>query len=212
MDSTTTAYLLKFSIIFLLFISSSSSPPPSSTLSSSTFTAAATKSPNSIYKKYLKTACNSTTYPKICYSSLSSYISIIKTSDLNLCSTALNVSLTVAYNASSLVTLLSNRTGLSKAEAAVIKDCVEQIGDTIDELKQSFDAFGSLYLNNSDIRFQISNIQTWVSAALTNEDTCSDGVDETKVSSSVKNMLKKSMLNVARITSNALALINKLSL
>lgn len=28
------------------------------------------------------------------------------------------------------------------------------------------------------IRFQLSNVQTWMSAALTNEDTCSDGFDD----------------------------------
>ncbi|EEF32721.1 21 kDa protein precursor, putative [Ricinus communis] len=203
MEPTITSYLLKFALTFLLFISNMEK-------SSSSATAATTKSSSSAYKEYLKTACSSTTYPKLCYSSLSPYCYTIKTDDLTLCSTALNVSLQVAYNTSSLVTVLSKQKGLSKTEAQVIEDCIDEMGDSIDELSQSLDAFGSLKLNSTDLRFQISNIQTWVSAALTNEDTCSDEIDDTRVSSSAKKKIKKSISNVARITCNALALINKL--
>ncbi|KAF9671903.1 hypothetical protein SADUNF_Sadunf12G0098900 [Salix dunnii] len=111
------------------------------------------------YKNYLQKACNSTTYPQLCFSSLSSYTSTIKTSDLKLCNTALTVTLKAASNTSSLVKASSKQKGLSKSEAGAIKDCVDEMGDSIDELKQSLKALGSL--KGSDMEFQIATIQTW---------------------------------------------------
>ncbi|WCJ32659.1 Plant invertase/pectin methylesterase inhibitor superfamily protein [Euphorbia peplus] len=166
------------------------------------------------YKKYLKTACNTTTYPKLCYNSLSPYTSIIKTNDLTLSSVALNISLQCATTTSSLVYFVSKQQGLSKIEAQVIQDCLDEIGDSIDELKQSLDGLRSLNVNGSasGLRFEVSNVQTWVSAAITDEDTCLDGFDESrvKVRGLVKDKIRKVVLNLARVTSNALALINKL--
>ncbi|XP_065857356.1 pectinesterase inhibitor 10-like [Euphorbia lathyris] len=190
-------HLLTFPLIITLL----------SSISAGTSTAAGNN-----YKKYLKTACNSTLYPKLCYNSLSSYTSIIKTNDLTLCSTALNVSLQAAINTSNSLTYVVSRLG--KTEAQVIGDCVDEIGDSVDELKQSLDVLCNLNLNySSDLRFQVSNVQTWVSAAITDEDTCLDGFDDeirVRVRASVKKMIKKVVLNLAMMTSNALALINKL--
>ncbi|KAJ6358368.1 hypothetical protein OIU76_000132 [Salix suchowensis] len=83
------------------------------------------------------------------------------------------------------------------------------MGDSIDELKQSLKALGSL--KGSDIEFQIATVQTWVSAAITDEDTCTEGFDEMNITGEVMIKIRKSIVNVGRLTSNALALINKLS-
>ncbi|CAK7337062.1 unnamed protein product [Dovyalis caffra] len=168
-----------------------------------------TKTSRKTYTDYLKTACNSTTYPQLCFKSLYSYSSTIKTNDLKLCNAALTVSLEAARNTSKLVKSLSKRRGLSKIEAAVIEDCVEQITDSIDEIKQSLKVLGSL--SGSDKQIQIDNIKTWVSAAITDQNTCTDGFDGRKISHAVKSTISKSIVNVGRLTSNALALINKLS-
>ncbi|XP_043700223.1 pectinesterase inhibitor 10-like [Telopea speciosissima] len=52
--------------------------------------------------------------------------------------------------------------------------------------------------------FQISNVQTWMSAALTNQDTCADELIE-----SVKSDVQDRVLNGKKLTSIALAFINK---
>lgn len=54
----------------------------------------------------------------------------------------------------------------------------------------------------------MSNVQTWVSAALTNEDTCVDGFQD--VDGKVKSDVKRRITNVAKVTSNALCMINQL--
>ncbi|KAB5525362.1 hypothetical protein DKX38_023111 [Salix brachista] len=167
-----------------------------------------TKNSTETYTNYLKKACNSTLYPQICFESLSSYTSTIKTNGLKLCTKALTVTLKAASNTSRLVKSLSKEGNLSKAEAGIIKDCIDEMGDSIDMLKQSLKALGSV--NGSEIEFLISNIKTWMSAAMTDETTCTDGIDERKISDEVMRKIRKTIVNISMLTSNALALINKL--
>ncbi|KAA8539806.1 hypothetical protein F0562_026498 [Nyssa sinensis] len=106
---------------------------------------------------------------------------------------------------------LAQQKGITTIEAAAIRDCIENIGDSIDEIKQSLEAMGNLE-TAADKKFQMANVKTWMSAAITDEDTCTDGfADGRKVSANVKNKIRKSILNLAKLTSNALSLINHLT-
>ncbi|KAF5795210.1 putative pectinesterase inhibitor domain-containing protein [Helianthus annuus] len=51
----------------------------------------------------------------------------------------------------------------------------------------------------------ISDIQTWVSTAMTHEDTCSEGFNG---DSKMKSVVRGKIMNVAHLTNNALDLIN----
>ncbi|CAH8304282.1 unnamed protein product [Eruca vesicaria subsp. sativa] len=65
------------------------------------------------YTTFVKTVCNSTTYPTICYNSLSSYSSTIKADPIKLCTTSLNVNLKYAKYATMVVSnLLKKAKGL----------------------------------------------------------------------------------------------------
>jgi pectinesterase inhibitor-like protein len=172
--------------------------------------ATTTKNSSETYTNYLKKACNSTLYPQLCFESLSSYTSTIKTNDLKLSTKALTVTLKAASNTSKLVTSLSKGGNLSMTEAGIIKDCIDEMGDSIDMLKQSLKALGSLNGTSDHVQFQISNIKTWMSAALTDETTCTDGIAERKISDEVMRKIRKTIVNIRMLTSNALALLNKL--
>ncbi|OMO98098.1 Pectinesterase inhibitor [Corchorus olitorius] len=65
-------------------------------------------------------------------------------------------------------------------------------------------------LQASDREAQMENIRTWVSAALTDEGTCTDEFDGQKVSDAVNKRIKKTVLKLAKLTSNCLALIDNL--
>lgn len=80
-----------------------------------------------------------------------------------------------------------------------MSESVDELTRTLDELK---------HLHAETFRFQMSNAQTWVSAALTDDDTCLDGFEELNVK--VKADMKRKVTNAARVTSNALYLINRL--
>lgn len=163
-----------------------------------------------IYKNFIKTSCNSTLYPALCYKYLSSYASTIKTDSVKLCNTALTVNLKAANKTSALVTSMAKEGGLRPAEKAVIEDCNEEIDDCVDELRKASNVLDNLRdtLNKED---QMADIKTWVSAAMTDEDTCMDEFEENNVRESVKNKIKKSIVDLRKITSNSLALINRLS-
>ncbi|CAI0404422.1 unnamed protein product [Linum tenue] len=59
-----------------------------------------------------------------------------------------------------------------------------------------------------DFVMMISNVQTWVSAALTDESTCDDGFDGKEMAGVMKAVVRGKVETVAHLTSNALALIN----
>lgn len=170
-----------------------------------------TKTSKTTYIKYLKTACNTTTRPKLCYNSLSPYISTIETNDLKLCETALTISLEVAKKTYALVKNLSRQKRLSKLEVGIIQDCKEEIGDSINELKNALQVLDSLKGSNKNVELHIADIKTWVSAAITDESSCADEFDNLKVSTALTNKIRKSISEFDGLTSNALALINKLN-
>lgn len=58
-----------------------------------------------------------------------------------------------------------------------------------------------------ELRFEMSNVQTWMSAALTNEDTCTEGFKGV-ADGPVKMDVCERAAKVAEVTSNALALVN----
>lgn len=158
------------------------------------------------FKNYIKTSCNFTTYPSICYKTLSPYATKIEADPLKLCNVSLSLALKAAKSASSTISKILKKNNLTKIAEQVVQDCFGNVKDSIGELKDSLDAMG--HLDGVDRKFQISNIKTWVSASITNDQTCSDGFDEMNVDSTLTDKMRKIVLDVARKTSNALYFIN----
>jgi len=90
-----------------------------------------------------------------------------------------------------------------------VKDCIENMGDSADRLSQSVREIGHMgRAVGQDFVWHMSNVQTWVSAALTDENTCLDGFSSHLMDGNVKAAMKLRITNVAQVTSNALALVN----
>ncbi|KAJ7949592.1 21 kDa protein [Quillaja saponaria] len=177
--------------------------------SNNTITTTTTTNSTQTYRTYIKTSCNSTTYPSICYKTLSPYASTIQTDSFKLCNISLSLALKATKSASSTISKQLKQNNLTSTEAQIVRDCIDEVKDSIDELLQSLDAMS--HLEGEDKEFQIDNIKTWVSAAITDEDTCTDGFEEQNVSAEVKDKIRTCILDVARKTSNALYFINELS-
>ncbi|XP_023644028.1 pectinesterase inhibitor 10 [Capsella rubella] len=180
------------------YSSPTSPPPPSSSLSTHQ---------NQTNLDYIKTSCNLTIYKTLCYTSLSPYASKIISNPQKLSVTALNLTLSSAKSASTFIKNISHGGGLTGLEAVAVADCVEEIGNSVISLQDSMRELDSV--NHTDIaKFQMvmSDVETWVSAALTNDETCMDGFS--RIKSVVKDLVRQHVVQVARLTSNALALIN----
>lgn len=132
-------------------------------------------------------SCLNATYPQICVRTLSCYAPP-PTTRFDLAQTAMKVSLSRAQKTFNFLANIKSRN--NKREQNAISDSVSQISDSIDKLSK------------------MSNVETWVCAALTNEETCIDGFKESYVK--MRGDLKRKIRNVARVTSNALYLINLL--
>ncbi|XP_075504348.1 pectinesterase inhibitor 10-like [Primulina tabacum] len=95
--------------------------------------------------------------------------------------------------------------GRSKpGEVASLLECVEVVGDSVYELHRSLRR-----LNHTETGYnfvlQMNDVQTWVSAALTDDDTC---IDDFNVNGKMKIVVRGLILRIARLASVALAFIN----
>ncbi|CAH8305970.1 unnamed protein product [Eruca vesicaria subsp. sativa] len=161
---------------------------------------------------------NLTTYPDKCYKSLSTYSTAIKSDPIKLCTTALKLNVKSAKEATSVVSKLLKKSQKSAAgrksrmvpETLILKDCLEEMEDTIVELKQAITEMKTIRDGDS-IAEHIANVRTWLSSALTDEGTCTDGFEEVKVNKETKKMVMKVVEELATTTSNTLALITNLS-
>ncbi|CAN1180532.1 Pectinesterase inhibitor 11 [Linum perenne] len=147
---------------------------------------------------FIKTSCAATSYPTLCIHTLTPYAPTIRTSTRRLAVTALSVSLSTAKSTKSYVSKLQPS---KPREAAAVKDCAEEIEDTVDRLTKS--------IKEQSFEWHLSNIETWVSAALTDESTCVDGFGGKAMDGKMKDGIRVRFLKTARVTSNALALINE---
>ncbi|KAK1261530.1 hypothetical protein QJS04_geneDACA020474 [Acorus gramineus] len=186
-----TSHLLLASLAFIIIISTT------------------TKAEQPGATQFIRTSCTTTRYPQLCITSLSAYASTIKTSPLQLAHAALSVSLNGARSTSTMVSKLSARGHMRPREAVAMRDCVESVADSVDELRRALGEMG--HLRGHDIGLKINDIQTWVSAALTDEDTCVQGFTGKGTNGKVKENVRGQIVKVAQLTCNALALINGLA-
>lgn len=92
-------------------------------------------------------------------------------------------------------------------DRVAVSDCVEVFEAAIDELHRSLGVLRRL--SRRDFEAQIGDLTTWVSAALTDEDTCIDGFEGER--GKQVNLIRNRVVKAGYITSNALALVNKLA-
>ncbi|KAK4837868.1 hypothetical protein QYF36_009095 [Acer negundo] len=146
---------------------------------------------------------SSSAYPTLCFASLASRATLIQTSPKLLAHAALNVTLSTAKSTSIAMLHLSKNPGTKPREEEAMQDYLEELSDSVDEVRRSIAEMGQI--KSLNFQLTVSDIQTWVSAALTDETTCSDGFDGKTKNGKV---VRERILNIAHLTSNALALIN----
>ncbi|XP_014500256.1 pectinesterase inhibitor 3 [Vigna radiata var. radiata] len=164
------------------------------------FTTAAQSKPQDL----LRSSCIHSRYPRLCLRTLSHYPGPANT-PLDMARAALRVSLAHTRRTSKFLHTLSKggAAAMSKRQRFALRDCTEQISDSVDQLRRSLDELQ--HLRAETFRWQMSNAQTWVSAALTDGDTCLDGF-----AGNARPDVNRRVTDVARVTSNALYMINRL--
>lgn len=98
--------------------------------------------------------------------------------------------------------------GAQPRAVAALHDCFSVFGDAVDQIRDSLSQMRTLGGSSESLRFQMSNVQTWMSAALSNEDTCTDGFEDVSDDEPLKLDVCNRAGKVKEVTSNALAFIN----
>lgn len=82
--------------------------------------------------------------------------------------------------------------------------------NTVNQLHHSMKEFDLMdEVRVQDFVWHMSNVQSWVSAALTFENTCLDGFSGPLLDGRIKASVKGRVIGVAQVTSNALVLVNQ---
>ncbi|KAF3436451.1 hypothetical protein FNV43_RR23543 [Rhamnella rubrinervis] len=157
---------------------------------------------------YVRDACSVTRYPELCIHSLASFSNTAKASPSLWARAGVSVTLSEAKSvARYLVFLKRQRSMQSGRNIVALSDCVECFQNAIDELHKSLGVLRSL--SSGTFNAQMEDLNTWLSAALTDTDTCLDGFDGQR--GRQIRLLQSRVSKATYITSNALALANKLA-
>jgi pectin methylesterase-like acyl-CoA thioesterase len=82
---------------------------------------------------------------------------------------------------------------MEKKVRSAYEDCIELLGDSVDHLSKSLARLGST-----------QDVMTWLSATLTNQETCTDGL--TEVNGAVKDQVYGKLSELSDLVSNCLAI------
>lgn len=156
----------------------------------------------------IKAVCSQTLYPESCYNSISELNKSNTTDPEDL----LKLSLQAVFN--SLSGLSSMPEDLMKATSdnstkLALKVCTDVLNDALDYLR---DSISSMDVKSGDKLLSVTKIddlKTWLSAALTNQDTCLDALEE--MNSTFLVDVKSKMKNSTEYASNSLAIVSKIS-
>ncbi|KAG5251452.1 hypothetical protein IMY05_002G0129900 [Salix suchowensis] len=149
---------------------------------------------------YIESSCTKTLYPSLCIQYLSVFANSTIETPQQLAHAALSVSLYRALQTRTFVLKVAKELKAMKSkDYQAVKDCLDQIALRLGHP----DAAGG-----DGIFWLISNVETWVSSAMTDARTCVDELPGKKVNK-LKAIIMAKVLNVAQTASNALALFHR---
>eukprot|EP01018_Ginkgo_biloba_P027976 Gb_01422 [translate_table: standard] len=158
------------------------------------------------YKEF-NAACSATLYPDLCISTLLSHRQSLRTStSVDVANVAMKVTIDEVEKISGFAYDM-NRQPIDRNDRAALEDCMELFGYTLQQLNNSLASL--MNLNVKTMKRQAGDIWTWLSASLTNQETCMDGF--TNSNGNLKSLLYNRVQNVSMLVSNSLAIVKRIS-
>ncbi|KAL8531012.1 hypothetical protein ACS0TY_007863 [Phlomoides rotata] len=168
------------------------------------------KTPKHIHiSKHLQTTestCEGTLYPDLCVSTVATFPELRRKTLPEVISHTVNVTMKEvrdsASNCSSLRRKLLKK--LEPLELRALEDCLELFSDTISELTKIRDDL----ISSSSPEKYYDDLQTLLSGAMTNQNTCLDGFAYSK--NNTRRFIEGRVKRISRLVSNTLAMVKKL--
>ncbi|PWA61398.1 Pectinesterase inhibitor [Artemisia annua] len=164
-------------------------------------------------RMYLELQCRSALYRDLCVETLLPYVT--KTglpSPQLLAQISLATCLSKARYTKIYLNMVAKK--LNETENSgnnqAIEECLHQINDGVNQITQSFKELQQIGKDgDANFIWHESNVQTWVSAALTDASTCIDGILGDEIGRREQAMIKARFLNVKQLASNSLAMFSR---
>ncbi|XP_010271168.1 PREDICTED: probable pectinesterase/pectinesterase inhibitor 12 [Nelumbo nucifera] len=152
----------------------------------------------------IKSVCKSTPYPDACFDSLKLSISVdinITPNILSYLLQTLQIAISEAGKVLDLFSTINGDSGIVEKQRGAIRDCKELHQITITSLQRSMS-----WIQSDDAR-KLSDARAFLSAALTNKNTCLEGLDS--ATGPLKPVLVQSIISSYKHVSNSLSLLPK---
>ncbi|XP_022138455.1 putative pectinesterase/pectinesterase inhibitor 28 isoform X1 [Momordica charantia] len=155
--------------------------------------------------KAIKAICQPTDYKEICEESLTKE-GVTSTDPKELVKSAFKIATDYVNGAIQNSTTLKELAKDPRANQA-LQNCRELLEFAIDDIKESFERIGTFQMG--EVKTFVEDLKVWLSGAMTYEDTCLDGFENTtgEAGEKMKQFLKSSQ----QLTSNGLAMVTELS-
>lgn len=147
--------------------------------------------------------CSRTRYPTLCVNSLLDFPGSTTATDIDLVHISVNMTLQHFGRALYTSAEISNLQMDTRVRAAY-EDCLELLEDSVDQLSRSLTSVAPPPERTAQPVGSTSDVLTWLSAALTNQDTCAEGFSD--VRGYVKDQMVNRLKDLSELVSNCLAI------
>ncbi|KAK8942208.1 Pectinesterase 3 [Platanthera guangdongensis] len=161
---------------------------------------------------FIRAVCSITRYPDSCFASLSSAAPNSTAIAIDPAAILFQLSLSVASRSISNVSAFLSTLNIPVTDnrlRAAVRDCKELLNDAVDRLNDSIAIIsaakpGEKILSAS----KISDLRTWLSTTITDQETCLDGFEGTN--GGFREKLEAAMMNSKQFASNSLAIVTRI--
>ncbi|WCJ28896.1 Plant invertase/pectin methylesterase inhibitor superfamily [Euphorbia peplus] len=153
-------------------------------------------------------ACGKTRFPDLCVNSLLDFPGSVAAGERDLVHISFNMTLQHFSRALYLTSAISY-IEMDPRSRAAYDDCLELLDDSVDALSRSLSSVAPSAegaIGRPQPIGSSEDVVTWLSAALTNHDTCSEGFAE--VNGDVKNQMSAKLKDLSELVSNCLSIFS----
>ncbi|KAF7147210.1 hypothetical protein RHSIM_Rhsim03G0208400 [Rhododendron simsii] len=144
--------------------------------------------------------CSRTRYQSLCVNSLLDFPGATSADEHDLVHISVNMTLHRVGRALSASSDINNL-AMDLHVRSAYDDCLDLLDGSVDHLARSLIAVAE---GNAQPTGSTEDVVTWLSAAMTNQDTCAEGLEE--VSGSVKEQMEERLKDLSELVSNSLAI------
>ncbi|KAK4774597.1 hypothetical protein SAY86_009532 [Trapa natans] len=171
-------------------------------------------SSHSEHHALIRSTCSSTLYPDLCFSSVASSTDPsreMKTAKDVIRTGLEHTVLSTQKNYFTFKKKLAARSLLRARQATALYDCLEMVAQTLHELNATLHDLIACPNGSRSIARVIDDMKTYLSAAMTNQDSCLDGFSHSSAEKKLRETLKAGQTYVFQLCSNALAMIRNMA-